>query len=123
MRPIFALLLLAACGTAATEPRPDAAAPPDARPDAGDPPLVDPIVNLRADVDRDGVLGAGDDEGEGWAVFLANLDDDQERCPEEMYPAQTPDDTLAACGDAQDTVVNGDDDLLDLARLQVVPWP
>ena len=125
MRSLVLVLLLGACGSTATEPRPDAGGVAD----AADPPLGDPIVNLRADVDRDGVVGAPDDEGEeGWtaargAIFLANLDDDLERCPEEMYPATTPDEQLAACGDAFDSVVNGDDDLLDLARLATVPWP
>jgi protein-arginine deiminase len=88
-------------------------------------------IDLRADVDRDGVVsidGSDDDDGEeGWsaargAVFLANLDDDEERCPEEMFPAVTPDVTLAACHDAADEVVNGAADLLDLARLRSVPW-
>jgi protein-arginine deiminase len=126
---------LVACGSGGGEPLvPDARPAADARlPDAppDDPELQDPIVDLRADVDRDGVveIDGDDDEGEeGWsaargAIFLANLDDDAGRCPREMFPVVTPDDQLAACGDAFDEVVNGDDDLLDLARLVTVPWP
>jgi protein-arginine deiminase len=97
-----------------------------------DPALVDPIVDLRADVDRDGVVeldDPADDAGEDeWtatagAIFLANLDDDTSRCVPEMYPALTPDATLAACHDAADEIVNGETDLLDLARLKIAPWP
>lgn len=85
------------------------------------------IVDLRADTNRDGEVSledASDDDGEEvWnekhgAVFLANIDDDQEKCP------QTGDDVdLPKCNDAADEVVNGDDDALDLARLKTKPWP
>lgn len=130
-RWVLAVLLIACGGESADSPgSPDAPLPPPPI-DAPDEPLAG-IVDLRADVDRDGVVeldGDDDDEGEeGWtaergAVFLANLDDDEERCPEEMFPALTPDVTLAACHDAADERVNGADDLLDLARLRTVPWP
>src|SRR5512144_423112 len=109
--------LAAACGGGDPTASPaDAGAVPDAPgPDAA-PPLTG-VVDLRADVDRDGVVeldDPGDDEGEdGWsatrgAIFLANIDDDAGRCPPEMYPAVTPDEVLAACNDAQDEVVDGD---------------
>lgn len=81
-------------------------------------------VNLRADVNRDGLVDAADDVDDGtWtaargAVFLANIDDDQSACPKSGA-----DEALAACNDAADDVVNGDADLEDLARLHVVAWP
>jgi protein-arginine deiminase len=116
------VVVIAACGGGS-------AGPPDAgRPDAGLPdappadPLAGAIVELRADVNKDGVVDEGDGAA-GWAVVLANLDDDTGRCPAEMYPAVTPDDVLAGCHDAADEVVNGADDLLDLARVHVRGWP
>ncbi|MBM4358379.1 MAG: protein-arginine deiminase [Deltaproteobacteria bacterium] len=84
-------------------------------------------LDLRADTNRDGVVDfttPDDDLGEdAWsadhgAVFLANLDDDQLACPDNATDAQ-----LAACNDAADQVVNGPDDLQDLARLATRPWP
>ena len=86
------------------------------------------IVDLRADVNRNGTVDLADpseDQGEDTfdashgAVFLANLDDDEGACPTQN---QT-DAQLAACNDAADGVINGPDDLLDLARLRTVPWP
>ncbi len=91
-------------------------------------PLIVPIIDLRADVNRNGTVeldepGEDADEHE-WsetagAVFLANIDDDQNSCP---VPNQT-DTQLANCHDAADTVVNGEADAEDLARLRTVPWP
>lgn len=88
------------------------------------------VADLRADVNRDGVVdltaGAADDVGEdSWdathgAIFLANIDDDQKLC---SFDDSTSDAVLATCNDAADEVVNGPDDLLDLAPLQTVPWP
>jgi protein-arginine deiminase len=81
-------------------------------------------LNLRADSDRDGALsGADDAQDDVWdasagAVFLANLDDDQQKCP-----TTGTDSTLYKCFDAADGVVNGSDDLLDFAPLALVPWP
>ncbi|MBI5533296.1 MAG: protein-arginine deiminase [Deltaproteobacteria bacterium] len=91
------------------------------------PPPAAPIIDLRADTNRDGVVevqGDGDDTGEDvWdkshgAVFLANIDDDQLRCSKDGTDVE-----LAACNDAADEVINGDDDLLDLARIKTRPWP
>ncbi|APR87870.1 Protein-arginine deiminase type III [Minicystis rosea] len=75
-----------------------------------------PVVALYVDADRDGVVdlaSAGDrahrndfDDKVG-ASFLANLDDDDG-------------DKIA---DAEDDVINGDADLLDLARFRVAPFP
>ncbi len=87
----------------------------------------EPIVDLRADVNRDGAIdlaGTSDDDGEdGWnakagAIFLANIDDDQERCDNTVDDVDLP-----KCHDATDEVVNGKLDLQDLARLHVVSWP
>ncbi|MFP2924234.1 protein-arginine deiminase family protein [Pyxidicoccus sp. 3LG] len=91
-----------------------------------------PIVDLRADVNRDGVVdleGLGDEEGEdSWtaergAIFLANIDDDESVCDFTLSPQVLSDDALANCHDALDTKVNGDRDLADLARLRTAPWP
>ncbi|MDC3959395.1 protein-arginine deiminase [Polyangium jinanense] len=85
-------------------------------------------VDLRADVNRNGTIDLDDpteDQGEDtWdgahgAIFLANVDDDQELCP----PSGQADAQLVACNDAADTVVNGEDDLADLARIVAAPWP
>ncbi|NTX34106.1 protein-arginine deiminase [Myxococcus sp. CA033] len=88
----------------------------------------EPNVNLLADVNRDGVVDAEDEAGEdAWtadrgAIFLANIDDDQELCAFSMSSSILSDDALAACNDARDSEVNGDEDLLDLARLRVERW-
>ncbi len=84
-------------------------------------------IDLRADVNRNGTVDLSDpteDANENtWdaahgAVFLANVDDDQQKCPKTGTDAQ-----LAACNDATNTTVDGTDDLADLARLKTVPWP
>jgi protein-arginine deiminase len=83
-------------------------------------------VDLRADTNRDGKVDledpADDTDEDTWdkahgAIFLANIDDDQKSCP-----ITGTDYDLAACNDAADEVVNGPDDLLDLARLRAKPW-
>ncbi len=81
-----------------------------------------PEVRLFADANRDGELSAADRNGDraAWghqsgAVFLANIDDDSARCPK----SAPTDDEIAACNDAADEVVNGDDDVLDLAPLRI----
>jgi len=88
---------------------------------------VEVIIDLRADVNRDGVVDLADpadDENEDiWdsnqgAIFLPNIDDDQSACP-----ATGTDEALAGCNDAADGSVNGNDDLLDMARLLVAPSP
>ncbi|MCE9673177.1 protein-arginine deiminase domain-containing protein [Myxococcus stipitatus] len=93
----------------------------------------EPLVDLRADVNRDGVVdvsGARTDEpgedtwsAERGAVFLANIDDDENRCPFSLSSETLDDDAMAACHDAADAIVNGEDDLEDLARLRVMAWP
>ena len=89
--------------------------------------IAPPIVDLRADVNRDGVLdvtGALDDATEeAWtpdagAILLANLDDDDARCAKTGTDLE-----LAKCFDGADQIINGDADLEDLAPLKVLPWP
>jgi len=90
------------------------------------PPGDAPIADLRADTNRDGEVtfdDAADDDGEDvWdakhgAVFLANIDDDEEKCPTDEDDVDLP-----KCHDAADEIVNGAEDALDLARLKTRPW-
>lgn len=127
LRPLaLAAVLLAACSV---EPTPEPGTPGVPAPG---PAAWQPVADLRADVDRDGVVeldGAGDDAGEEtWtaargALFLANLDDDGRRCAPAMLPADVSDAQLAACHDASDDVINGSQDALDLAPLRTVALP
>jgi protein-arginine deiminase len=81
-------------------------------------------VVLRADTNRDGVIDENDDADKTaftaarGAIFLANIDDDLVACPKTGK-----DIALAACNDAANDTVDGDDDLLDMAPLRTVPWP
>lgn len=84
------------------------------------------VADLRADSNRDGKVSFDDDSDANkvdWndkvgAVLLANIDDDNQRC---HYTEN--DDKVALCNDAADDVINGEDDLLDLARLKTRPVP
>jgi protein-arginine deiminase len=85
------------------------------------------VVDLRADVNRNGTVDltdATEDTGEDtWdathgAIFLPNIDDDANTCSKTAVDAE-----IAKCNDAADEVTNGNDDLLDLARLKTVPAP
>ncbi|WP_338044971.1 protein-arginine deiminase family protein, partial [Myxococcus vastator] len=122
----LACLLASACGSLADDE--------GGRPRSEDPleGPFHPVVDLRADVNRNGTVeldSPTEDEGEDtWtaergAIFLANLDDDEDTCPFSMDPHRISDDALAQCHDAMDDVVNGESDLEDLARLRTVPWP
>lgn len=92
-----------------------------------------PVVDLRADNNRNGTIDWNDpteDANEDtWdathgAIFLANIDDDQSACPKTASTGTLETDVdLAKCNDAQDTVINGDADAADLAPLGVAPWP
>ncbi|WP_340538986.1 protein-arginine deiminase family protein [Nocardioides sp. GXZ039] len=88
-------------------------------------------IDLRVDVDRDGVVSLDDGSADGTtvpatrdrgALFLANLDDDARRCKmtgaggDPLTLAQ-----LATCYDGADKRVNGSADELDLARIKSVP--
>ncbi|MDR3359416.1 MAG: protein-arginine deiminase domain-containing protein, partial [Bifidobacteriaceae bacterium] len=56
------------------------------------------------------------------AFFLPNIDDDLEQCPVAADDgSQLSDVELASCNDAADDVVNGDEDVADLARIAVQP--
>jgi protein-arginine deiminase len=91
------------------------------------------IVDLRADVNRNGVVdlsdASEDADEDTWtsthgAIFLANIDDDLERCSLTNASGQVLNDVeLPKCNDASDEIINGASDLLDLARLKTVPWP
>jgi protein-arginine deiminase len=118
LAPLLAGLLSAGCGSSADHGGSNATPPA--------------VVDLRADVNRNGTVDLSDpteDQNEDtWdakhgAIFLANIDDDQGRCPKEDSDGTLSDVQLPQCNDAADDVVNGPDDLLDLARLKTVPWP
>ncbi len=103
------------------------ATPADEDCDGQTPPCPIAVVDLRVDNNRNGTIDLADpseDAGENtWdathgAVLLANIDDDAGTCAKTGTDAQ-----LAACNDAADTIVNGNDDLLDLARITALPWP
>lgn len=91
-------------------------------------PLVFPMPSAQifADSNRSGTIDF-DDPGEAedktaWtsergAIFLANIDDDGNRCSR-----RGSDKALAECNDASDEVVNGAEDLKDLARVKTRPW-
>ncbi len=91
------------------------------------------IADLRADTNRNGIIDwddatedANEDTWDGThgAIFLANLDDDAKTCPVKASTGGILSDVeLAKCNDAQDTVLNGDSDALDLAPLGVRGWP
>ncbi len=88
-------------------------------------PDPDVMADLRADSNRDGEIKFDESDAkktewskESGAIFLANIDDDSERCK-----LTSDDNTIATCNDAEDDIINGDDDALDLARLLTRPWP
>ncbi len=85
------------------------------------------VADLRGDANRDGEVRFDDDSDENdlrWdrsrgPVLLANIDDDGHRCT-----ASNADDlTIARCNDAEDDIVNGEEDARDLARLKTRPSP
>ncbi len=89
------------------------------------------VIDLRVDNNRNGVVDLDDpteDENEDvWsvtngAIFLPNVDDDSYACPKGSETASISDEDLAKCFDGNDEVVNGPDDLLDMARVVVKPW-
>jgi protein-arginine deiminase len=120
--PLFPALLVASCGDndhTATDAGPDAPG--------------GPVVEIRADTNRNGTIDWNDPTEQtmkdSWdakhgAIFLANIDDDESMCPKkDMNNAVLSDVELAKCNDAADTVINGDADLLDLAPIETKPWP
>jgi protein-arginine deiminase len=96
---------------------------------AGGPATPTSVIDIRADVNRNGTIDLADpteDELEAdWtdkagAVFLANIDDDEDVCP---YDETMADAQLAQCFDGADDHVNGEADLIDMARIRTLPWP
>ncbi len=123
---------LAACGSTSEGATPAGLAPVgtsdagagDSAPAGPAKPLTSLLI---ADVNRNGAIDENDateladretwDERHG-AVFLANLDDDMRAC---KTSGQT-DVQLGACNDAADEVINGADDLEDLAEIRLTAW-
>jgi|CXWL01.1.fsa_nt_gi protein-arginine deiminase len=95
--------------------------------------VLEPVVRIIADSNRNGTLDWGDPTEENdktiWdathgAVMLANIDDDLGSCTSISGQSTLLDDTvLPNCNDAADAVVNGDADLLDLAPLALQRSP
>ncbi len=92
-------------------------------------PVPAPVADLRVDSNRDGVVdvvGSTDEtDEEQWnttrgAILLPNMDDDSQRC---STSTQVSDLDMPRCHDAADTIINGPNDLLDLATVRVLPWP
>lgn len=91
-----------------------------------------PVVDLRADVNRNGTVDLADpteDQDETtWdakhgAIFLANIDDDLHACPTKGADGKPLGDAdLPLCNDAANEQVDGDDDALDLAPMKTAPW-
>lgn len=115
-----------ACGAIASDPSNGVNGDPNAGPNAG----VDggtgasSIADIRADSNRDGRISfdEADADKTTWdkthgAIFLANIDDDLEQCK-----AAKTDVDLPNCNDALNDVVDGPDDLLDLAPIATRPW-
>lgn len=82
------------------------------------------IADLRADSNRDGEVRFDETDAQKttWdaksgAVFLANIDDDKDRCAKEGDDV-----ALAKCNDASNEIIDGADDALDLAPLETKPW-
>ncbi len=131
---LVAVGLTAGCGKSSQNDKPDAGPdilqpPGDGGNDGGNTNTYAPIADLRADTNRDGVVSVGDDSdvigkaewtAERGAIFLANIDDDGLRCEGEN---EGPDAQLPLCNDALDDVVNGEDDVKDLAPLKALAWP
>jgi protein-arginine deiminase len=119
LTPLVLVLLANACGSSSDNGNTPAPAP---APDAG--PTATIVADLRADSNRDGDVRFDDTDAvktvwdaKTGAVFLANIDDDKGRCP------KTGDDVdLPKCNDATNEVIDGADDVLDLARLKTKPW-
>ena len=104
----------------------DCTTPEDEDCDGQTPACASVVADLRVDNNRNGTIDltdATEDANEQtWdsthgAIFLANIDDDDESCSTSGSDSQ-----LAACHDASNTTIDGADDLLDLARMKTVPW-
>ncbi|MEC8025241.1 MAG: hypothetical protein VX223_15045, partial [Myxococcota bacterium] len=96
--------------------------------DGVDATITNASVDLIVDNNRNGVLDLDDPSEDAYenvwnkangAVFLANIDDDQDTCTE----GNKSDYELAECHDAADDEVNGLEDLLDMAPMRIRAWP
>ncbi len=112
--PLALALVASACSVSAGTSDPPAA-----------PPSATIVADLRADSNRDGEVRFDDSDAvkttwdaKNGAIFLANIDDDKLRCG-----TTGSDVDLVKCNDAANDRVDGADDALDLARLQMKPWP
>ncbi|MBX3207316.1 MAG: protein-arginine deiminase [Labilithrix sp.] len=124
---LLAAAAVVACGDAGLDGEGESTSSAEPEPEIATSAVGSVVADLRADTNRDGVISftdPTDDVGEDvWnadhgAVFLANIDDDQERCSIDLDDVDLP-----KCNDAADEIVNGADDALDLARLKTRPWP
>ncbi len=118
LSPLLLVLLANACSSADNGNPAPAPAPAD----AGTTGSV--VAELRADSNRDGDVLFDDTDSvktvwdsKTGAVFLANIDDDKGRCPKTGNDVDLP-----KCNDATNEVIDGADDVLDLARLKTKPW-
>ena len=100
--------------------------------EASPPKLYSIQADIRADVNRDGLIDLTNNSGKQadkqgqshWslqrgALVLANLDDDAKRCKEAALIKGL---SVTACNDSKDTIINGKADLFDLAPLRLLPW-
>jgi protein-arginine deiminase len=117
--PLLVLLLVSACSASeGTVESPTPVAPEPV-------PAPGISADLRADSNRDGEVRFDESDAQRttWdattgAIFLANIDDDRDRCKKEGEDVD-----LAKCNDAANDTIDGADDVLDLARLKTKPWP
>ncbi len=87
---------------------------------------INPTALVVVDANRTGVVDLDDpkdvkyrfEPGEGYgAIFLANIDDDGDRCGR----GSDDDETLQSCADANQTKPVNDADLADMARIKTAP--
>ncbi|MDO5722595.1 MAG: protein-arginine deiminase family protein [Actinomycetaceae bacterium] len=113
-------------GTPTTDPTLDPEEPGTALAPAGT-----ENARLVADTNRDGVANLEDDSDvetapatvNAGAVFMANLDDSSNRCPLKDGERALALEEMKDCFDAADEVVNGEEDVFDLAPLATSPLP
>lgn len=87
-------------------------------------------LKLQADVNRDGLLNAQDDDAAKQAslgvIVLPNIDDDGLRCGdfEERFDGYLRENNAyIRCNDAADEVSNGEQDIADLTRIKIMAIP
>lgn len=122
MRRLSPLVLVVLANACSSSDNGNTGPAPALAPEAGTTAAI--VADLRADSNRDGDVRFDDTDAiktvwdaKTGAVFLANIDDDRGRCPKSGNDADLP-----GCNDATNEVVDGADDVLDLARLKTKPW-